>query len=205
MENQNTNNIEVQNLEILPPTKPTARESVWDLAKFLLIALAIVLPIRFFVAQPFVVSGLSMYPTFNNGNYLIVDEISYKMHNPARGDVIIFHYPKDPTKYFIKRVIGLPGETVKIDGSTVSIKNSAHPDGFVLDEPYVKNKSSNQSQYVLGPDEYFMMGDNRSASSDSRIWGNLPKKLIVGRAFLRLYPLSDLNVLPGEYKPEGTN
>jgi len=175
------------------------KSGFWDLVKFAVIALVIVIPVRTFVAQPFIVSGSSMVPTFQNGQYLIVDELSYRFHPPARGDVIVFKYPKDTTKYFIKRVIGLPGETVHIDGSKITIKNAQHPDGFALDETYVKNKSENMIDATLGNSEYYVMGDNRSASSDSRVWGTLPQNLIVGRAYLRLFPLSEISVLPGEH------
>lgn len=177
--------------------KTTKKGTFWELAKFALIALIIVVPIRYFVAQPFVVSGLSMFPTFNDGQYLIIDELSYKFHPPHRGDVIVFHYPKDRSKYFIKRIIGLPGETVITHDTTVTIKNDEHPEGFVLNEPYVSRAVDGNIFDKLGKDEYFVMGDNRPASSDSRYWGNLPKKLIVGRVYLRLLPFSQIGILPG--------
>src|SRR4051812_43071890 len=149
----------------------TKGQSFWELVRFAIIAVIIVVPIRAFVAEPFVVSGSSMVPTFQNSNYLIVDKISYKFSDPKRDDVVVFRYPNDQTKFFIKRIIGLPGETVDIKGSTVTITNEAHKDGFVLDEPYVTNTSNNALHTVLKSDEYFVMGDNRSGSSDSRYWG----------------------------------
>lgn len=172
--------------------------SVWEVVEFAVIALLVVIPIRTFVAQPFVVSGSSMVPTFQNADYLIVDEISYRFEEPARGDVIIFKYPKDQTKYFIKRVIGLPGETVVIQSNIVTIKNNKHPDGFTLSEPYVKNISENYMQTTLKDGEYFVMGDNRAGSSDSRFWGTLPRDLIIGRAFVRLLPIPEIDLFPGE-------
>jgi len=174
-------------------------QSFWEMVRFALLALLIVIPIRIFVAQPFIVSGNSMIPTFYNNEYLIIDELSYRFHEPVRDDVVVFRYPKDPTKFFIKRIIGLPGDTVTIDGGKVTIKNTNNPEGFVMEEPYVKNRSSNQLSVTLKQDEYFVMGDNRIASSDSRIWGVLPRNLIVGRAFLRLLPLSSISYLPGAY------
>ncbi len=177
---------------------PLKKEGFWDLVKFAFIALLIVIPIRTFVAQPFIVSGSSMVPTFHNAEYLIVDELSYRLGEPKRGDVVVFKWPKDTSKYFIKRVIGLPGETVKIDGSSIIIKNKEHPEGFILSEPYVENKSQNEKEIILPEGEYFVMGDNRSGSSDSRSWGNVPRKLFVGRAFLRLFPVNKIGVLPGE-------
>src|SRR4051812_20415331 len=112
-----------------PPLQPKKENFFWEIFKFTVIALIIILPIRLFIAQPFIVSGASMDPTFETGEYLIVDQLSYRTGDPVRGQVMIFRYPKDETKYFIKRVIGLPGETVSIDGTVVSIKNTAHPEG----------------------------------------------------------------------------
>src|SRR5665648_271819 len=111
--------------------------NLWDLIKFAVIALLIVIPIRMFVAQPFVVSGESMFSTFNDGEYLIVDEISYITGNPHRGDVIIFHYPLDPKRFFIKRIIGMPNEEISINNGKVTILNKDNPNGFTLDEPYI--------------------------------------------------------------------
>ena len=133
------NNIN-KNLPI--PTKSKLREFVesgWDLIKFALIALAIVIPIRMWVAQPFVVSGESMFPTFDNGQYLIVDEISYILGHEQRGDVVIFRYPGDTKRFFIKRLIGLPNETIVVTDKDVTIINKAHPEGFKLNEPYVSH------------------------------------------------------------------
>jgi len=178
----------------------TRAHSFWEMIRFAALALLIVIPVRTYVAQPFIVSGSSMVPTFHDSEYLIVDELSYRFNEPARDDVIVFRYPKDATKFFIKRIIGLPNETVVLDGSKVTIRNNQNPQGFVLEEPYVKNQSSNKSTTKLGENDYFVMGDNRIASSDSRIWGTLPKKLIVGRAFIRLLPVSRISFLPGEYK-----
>jgi signal peptidase I len=168
-----------------------------ELLKFAIIAVVIVAPIRLFVAKPFIVSGASMEPTFDTGQYLIVDELTYHLDNPKRGDVIVFKYPKDPTQYFIKRVIGLPGETVRIEGGKVSITKA---DGTVLPltESYVKNVGNGTDMEVtLPPDQFFVLGDNRPESSDSRYWGLLPRSDIVGRAFVRLLPINELGILPG--------
>lgn len=180
--------------------KKTTRQSFWELVRFALIAFAIVIPIRVFIAEPFVVSGSSMVPTFINGDYLIVDKISYRLNDPKRDDVIIFRYPNDTTKFFIKRIIGLPNETVDIKGNEIMITNKEHKDGFKLDQPFVKNIASNNTHFELKNDEYFVMGDNRPASSDSRYWGAVKRKLITGRAFLRLLPINNINILPGDYK-----
>ena len=166
-----------------------------EMIRFGLITLAIVVPIRFFIAEPFIVSGASMEPNFQNGNYLIIDRISYTaIEEPKRYEVIIFKYPKNPSKYFIKRIIGLPGETVELKNKDIIIKNTDIKDGFSIDQSYIKNFSNDEGTYILNKDEYFMMGDNRTASSDSRIWGPLPKDLIVGRVWLRLLPLGEISV-----------
>jgi signal peptidase I len=175
------------------------KSSFGELLRFALIALIIVVPIRLFIAQPFVVSGASMEPTFANGEYLIVDQVSYRFGEPERGDVVIFQYPRDPSKYFIKRIIALPGETIVIRGDRVTIFNARHPDGMALDEPYVTDMETAATfTETLADDEYFVMGDNRDHSSDSRTWGVLEHDLIVGQAFLRLLPISGLTLLPGE-------
>jgi signal peptidase I len=170
-----------------------------EILRFAFFALIIVLPVRMFIAQPFIVSGASMETTFSTGQYLIVDQLTYHFEEPMRGDVIIFRYPKDPSKFFIKRVIGLPGDTVHIEGSDVTITNAAHPEGMLLDETYVHSmRPGTPLTEVLGDGEYFVMGDNRDASSDSRAWGVLQRDNIIGRAFLRLFPLAEVGVLPGK-------
>lgn len=201
-QNSNFTESKILNQEKVPLVNPKQEEKqehpFWELVRFALLAFLIILPIRAFIAQPFIVSGSSMYPTFKDGNYLIVDQISYRLEIPKRGEVIVFKYPKDTSKYFIKRIIGLPGETVTIKGSQVNIKNTAKPEGFDLTEPYVKNLATNDMTVTLGSNEYFVMGDNRSASSDSRSWGNVPKNLIIGRTFVRLLPFSSTGFWPGE-------
>lgn len=171
--------------------------AVKEIATFLVLAVIIVLPIRLFVAQPFIVEGESMHPTFDSGDYLIVDELSYRFHEPERGDVIVFRYPGDEKVFYIKRIIGLPGETVTIERGNVTITK---PDGtkLTIDEPYVVAEDATYTEStVVGPGEYFVMGDNRPRSSDSRVWGLLPKREIMGRAFLQLLPASEIDLLPG--------
>lgn len=173
-----------------------------EVIKFALLALIIVVPIRLYIAQPYIVAGASMDPNFATGNYLIVDQLSYYFENPKRGDVIVFRFPGDTSKFFIKRIIGLPGETITLDGTRVIIDNPALLKSFVLDEPYlaVENVGEDFLTRTLDEDEYFMLGDNRKASSDSRLWGALPAELIVGRAFVRLYPITEITLLPGSVK-----
>jgi len=182
-----------------PPLKKKRKPSaLGEIISLSLIALVVVFPIRFFIAQPFIVSGSSMDPTFHDGQYLIVDQLSYQFNTPQRGEVIVFKYPKDPSKYFIKRVIGVPGDTLTIDGDIVTIKNADHEQGFVLSEPYVKHMqpTANMTE-TLGEHEYFVMGDNRDASSDSRVWGVLQDDHIIGRTFVRLFPVADASFMPG--------
>lgn len=176
------------------------KQSFWELIRFVVIAIAIVIPIRVYIAQPFIVSGSSMVPTFENGEYLIIDEISYRIKEPQRDDVIVFRYPNDTTKFFIKRIIGLPNETIDIKGSNIIITNEENKNGFTLDQPYIKNTSNDNKHYELKNDEYFVMGDNRPASSDSRYWGTVPKDLLIGKVLLRLLPINKIDILPGDYK-----
>jgi signal peptidase I len=176
------------------------RHSVLEWIKVIVIALAIALPIRWFVAEPFIVNGASMDPTFATGQFLIVDRISYRFEAPARGDVIVFEYPNDPSTYYIKRIIGLPGETVNIKDGAITIVNTANPTGLLLNEPYLspEHLSRDTSTKTLGPTEYFVMGDNRSQSSDSRYWGPLDIHFMIGKPILRLLPLTKFSLRPGQ-------
>lgn len=168
-----------------------------ELLKFALIAVVVVVPVRLFIAQPFIVSGASMVPTFLNGQYLIVDELSYRFEAPKRGDVIIFRYPKDPSQFFIKRIVGLPGETVVLANGTISVQKS-NGESMLLDESYVVNQGNGANHsYSVPMGEYFVLGDNRPESSDSRTWGLVPRANIVGRAFIRLLPVQTIDIFPG--------
>lgn len=169
-----------------------------EIAKFTVISILIVAPIRFFIAQPFIVRGESMDPTFANGQYLIVDEVTYYNNLPQRGDVVVFKYPKDESKYFIKRIIGLPGEKIKITDGKVSVLPVSETEWKDLNEPYIQDLSFENVSATLGTDEYFAMGDNRSNSLDSRIWGPLPKKNIIGRVLVRLFPFQEIGLFPGK-------
>lgn len=162
-----------------------------------LLAVLIVVPIRVFIAQPFVVEGLSMYPTFGDGDYLIIDELSYRLEDPARGDVIVFRYPNNPSIFYIKRVIGLPGETIHIDRGIVTVTRGDGSE-LALDETYVVAEDATYSgKITLGPEQYFVLGDNRPKSSDSRVWGVLPRQDIIGKAFVRILPGASAAFSPG--------
>ncbi len=171
---------------------------VWETAKVIIISLAIIIPIRYFLFQPFFVRGASMEPNFEDGEYLIIDEISYRFHEPKRGDTAIFKYPKDVSQYYIKRVIGLPNEIIRIENGKITIFNSENPGGFILDEPYLSedNKfTSGNLEINLDENDYFVLGDNRQASSDSRRWGPVPRQYIVSRAWIRAWPITRLGIL----------
>ncbi len=181
-------------------TEPRHEHPILEIIRFSIIALIIVVPIRMFIAQPFIVSGASMEETFSHNQYLIVDQLSYHLQEPKRGDVVIFRYPQDPSKFFIKRVIGVPGDTVTVENSTITITNDAYEDGLVLDEPYIRSMTTNSfTEETLGDREYFVLGDNRDESSDSRVWGVLQEEHIIGRALLRLFPPNTIDFMPGAH------
>ena len=175
----------------------TGKGLLKDLFTLALLIVLVVIPIRIFVVSPFVVDGESMHPTFENLNYLIVDELVYDFTAPARGDVIVFRYPNDPSIFYIKRIIGLPGETVSINRGQVTV-TTANGDRLALSEPYIVNEDVTYTKNVtLSSGDYFVMGDNRPNSSDSRVWGPLPAKDIIGRVDARLLPIADAGVFPG--------
>ena len=181
--------------------QPKKEHFIWDLVKFTVGALIIVVVIRTFVAQPFIVSGLSMYPTFDNANYLVIDELSYHFIAPTRGDVLVFRYPNDPSIFYIKRIIGLPGETlVSLNGIITVYSNGNSTTGTTLNEPYIESdhESFDSWSVTLGPTQYWMMGDNRNESSDSRVWGPLDRSFFIGRPVLRLFPLNTISLFPGK-------
>lgn len=168
--------------------------SFLEVAEVAIVAIGAVFLIRNFLIQPFLVSGASMVPTFAHGDYLLIDELTYRLRNPERGEVVVFRYPANrPTTYFIKRIIGLPGERVSIAGEVVTVYNAAHPEGLVLDERYlgsgVKTAGGcGKSSFELLPGEYLVFGDNRSQSFDSRCWGPMQQSQIIGLVRLRLWP-----------------
>jgi signal peptidase I len=181
------------------------KSGVGEILQIIVISLIIVIPFRIYIAQPFLVSGPSMDDTFTNGQYLIVDELTYNLRDPKRGEVVIFHYPLDTKKFFIKRVIGLPGETIEIKDNVVTICKidcKTDPDKFIINEPYIKIDKNSllrpNSIVTLKENEYYVLGDNRSVSSDSRIWGPVKRELFEGRPFIRLFPLNKINLFPGQ-------
>ncbi|KAA0206831.1 signal peptidase I [Candidatus Uhrbacteria bacterium] len=178
--------------EDVPQTpKAKAIALILEMVQVLAVSLAIIIPVRWFLIQPFYVQGASMEPNFFDHEYLIIDELSYRFGEPRRGDVVVFHYPNDPKQFFIKRVIGLPAETVEISDGRVRIYNETHPNGIVLDEgAYLDQDFTAANQTVtLKADQYYLLGDNRSSSLDSRFFGPVQRSHIVGRVWVRGYPI----------------
>jgi len=175
-----------------------------ELLRTALIVTLIVLPIRLFIAQPFIVSGASMSPTLDSGDYLVIDQISYRFNKPQRNEVVVFRYPNNPSRFYIKRIIGLPGETVEVSNNTVIVFNEEHPDGFEPQQGYLTNGEMQERNLreELADDEYFVLGDNRGSSSDSRIWGALPEDNLIGRAYARLLPIENLSFSLDESEQE---
>jgi len=170
----------------------------WEFFKIIVVAAIIVLPIRYFLFQPFIVKGESMFPYLRSGDYLIVDEISYRFSDPKRGDIVVLDYPLDLSQRFIKRVVGLPGETIEVkDGKVIIINGDS---SMVLEEDYLPDnlKTDGNLKTTLKEGEYFVMGDNREFSYDSRRWGSLPREDIIGRALVRVFPISTMTIISGK-------
>lgn len=197
-----SNSEELNNLEAENNPAKDFLYFIFDLLKTGVIVFVIAFCLRYFAVQPFIVDGESMMPNFVNNEYILAEKISYLTGEPRRGDVIVFRYPGNPNVSYIKRVIGMPGETVKIENATVTIINSEHPNGIALDESYLSagtltlatGSTSGPFTKTIDPNEYFVMGDNRQHSSDSREWGVLPKSNIIGRAWLTILPASKFGI-----------
>lgn len=170
---------------------------VFELIKVVVISLAIIIPVRYFLIQPFYVKGASMEPSFYDHEYLIIDEISYRFNEPRRGDIIVFRYPKNPQEYFIKRVIGLPGEDIEIKDGEVFVYNNEYKEGATLEEDYLPVGTKtyggfSKDMVSLDEDEFFVLGDNRNSSKDSRSFGPVKRSFITGRVLLRGWPFSKI-------------
>ncbi len=167
----------------------------WEGIKILAISFAIIIPVRYYLIQPFYVKGMSMESNFQDHEYLIIDEISYRFRPIERGEVVVFRYPLNPQEYYIKRIIALPGEGIQVKDSKVIIYNESYPGGIILEESYLdedvftySGNYSGEERLDLAPNEYFVMGDNRTASKDSRVFGPVNKSFITGRVMLRGWP-----------------
>ncbi|NQV12315.1 signal peptidase I [Candidatus Uhrbacteria bacterium] len=185
---QDSNSVVVK---IFGPTIGGILLFIIEIVQIVVIAAAIIIPIRFFLVQPFYVRGASMEPSFYDREYLLIDEISYRFSEPHRGDVVVFRYPRDTSEFFIKRIIGLPGDTVDVKGGKVIVTNEDNEGGAVLEEEYTDHVVTPGDDHVkLNPDEYFLMGDNRTASMDSRSFGPVKEEYFVGKVWLRGLPVS---------------
>lgn len=184
------------------PTVGAVAVFLIEVIQIVAISAAIIIPVRYFLIQPFYVKGASMEPEFYDHEYLIIDELSYRFGDPGRGDIVVFRYPRDPSQFFIKRVIGLPLETVEVDDGRVTLYNTEYPDGILLEEDYLEiSFTAGNKRVTLGEDEYFVLGDNRDASLDSRSFGAVSRSLIVGKVWLRGLPLSKINLFsPPDYQ-----
>lgn len=145
--------------------------------------------VRFLLFKPFYVKGQSMEPTFYEQDYLIIDEISYRLRTPKRGEIIVFKSPIN-TDYYLKRIIAIPGERVKVENNTVIVFNEENPRGWVLPEVYLEEATPGSISITLDEGEYFVLGDNRDASYDSRRFGAIKKSTIVGRVWFRGFPFN---------------
>ncbi len=170
------------------PTIGACALFVLEIAQIALLALAIILPVRYFLIQPFIVKGASMEPNFYDSEYLIIDELTFHFRNPERGEIIVFRPPQHDDQYYIKRVIGLPGETVEVRNGTITVFNTEVPNGFSLHESYISEVTEGRDRRTLGTDEYYVMGDNRDASLDSRYFGAVPRDHFIGRVWVRGLP-----------------
>ena len=162
-----------------------------EIVQIIIVSLLIIWPVRTYLIKPFVVRGASMEPNFYDREYLIIDELSYQFFEPIRGQIVVFRYPRDETQFFIKRVVGLPGETVEVSDGHLTIYNKEFPVGFVLEEPYIGSEQTlGKVHRELNDDEYFVMGDNRGYSLDSRSFGPIVREEMIGRVWFRGFPFN---------------
>lgn len=199
----------MKNQSLAPSSEWNIKEILWEMVKTFALAIAIIIPIRIFLFQPFFVEGESMAPTFKDSEYLIVYEHGYKeigfknwtLLEPSkefkRFDVVVFRPPVNEQKYYIKRVIALPGEAIAIVGGQVVVYSAKNPQGEILPEKYVSEDSelTDMAKIQLTEDEYFVMGDNRMFSFDSRNFGPITKDEVVGRVLLRALPIGRAGIL----------
>ncbi|MFH1667798.1 MAG: signal peptidase I [Candidatus Komeilibacteria bacterium] len=178
----------------------SVKSFIFEIVKVLIISLIIIIPIRAYVVQPFYVDGDSMEPNFSDGQYLVVDEISYRFKEPQRGDIVIFHPPNNPKVYYIKRMIGLPGEVVDIKDGVIRVFAKDSTEALIIDEQKYLSadfqlRPSENDHVVLADDEYYLLGDNRQSSLDSRRLGPINANLIKGRVVLRAFPFDEFTLI----------
>ena len=165
---------------------------ILEVIKVVVVAGVTIVAVRYYLFKPFYVKGASMEPNFNDHEYLIIDELSYRFRAPQRGEVIVFKYPENPKEYFLKRIIAVPGERVKVNNGHLTVYNAAHPEGAEVQETYLDTHllTLGEKTTTLGENQYFVLGDNRMNSYDSRRFGPIDKSAIVGRAWFRGWPIS---------------
>lgn len=191
----------VSSLDEVTVPENEAQKGKWHLAREIIetIVLTVVIFAAInFLSGRFRIEGPSMMPTLNPGQYLIINKVVYRLHPPGRGDIIVFHHPRSPDRDLIKRVVGVPGDVVEVRKGEVSVN------GALLDEPYVLQPGRNSGHYELGPDEYFVLGDNRPNSDDSRNWGTVKGDQIVGKAWLSYWPPGEWEIVPHSNLPDGS-
>lgn len=185
------------------PAPPSFKDHVIDFFQTLVVFAAIGTAIYWLIAQPHKVSGSSMFPNFKNGDYIITDKISYRLGDPKRGDIVVFKNPKDETQDFIKRILGVPGDKIKVQNGKIILN------GAELNEPYLHNVTTNPGSFLkegqevtVEPGHYITIGDNRPASSDSREWGFVTRAELIGKVFLRYWPATEIGLYPAAYSLE---
>lgn len=168
---------------------PSLGSNILEFIQSTVVFMAIISIIYLFAVQPHKVSGCSMCDTFENGDYILTDKVTYHFSKPQHGDIVVFKYPRDPSIDFIKRIIAVPGDKIKLSNTKVILN------GTTLDESYIENKPTypndflrENQEFTVPEDSYIVFGDNRTGSSDSRAWGELPKDLIIGKAMFRYWP-----------------
>src|SRR3989338_2409215 len=174
-----------------------------DFVETFIMALAIFIVVYMFLLQPHHVQGQSMMPTFEDNDYILTDKITYRFKKPSRGDVVVFRSPQNPKTDYIKRIIAIPGEKVKVEDGRYFVYNNDHTNGVIISEPYLPESvltkpgsMAKEGEFYTVPDnQYFVSGDNRNHSSDSRDWGAVPRDNIVGKALLRYWPFNGFGIV----------
>lgn len=188
-----------------PDKKPTSfKDHVIDFFQTLVVFAAIGTAVYWLVAQPHKVSGSSMFPNFKNGDYIITDKVSYRFSEPRRGDIVVFKNPRDETQDFIKRIIGIPGDHVKVSGGKIFLNETELTEPYLADTIFTNPGSFLQEdqEITVEPGHYITIGDNRPASSDSREWGFITRGEIIGKVFFRYWPATEIGIYPAAYSLE---
>jgi signal peptidase I len=175
---------------------------IFELFKLVLIVIVLAAAIRYFLISPYQVDGSSMTPTLTDKDYLLVEKVNFIFRNPSRGDIVVFRYPLNTTINYVKRIIGVAGDKITIKDGNITVSNSQYPSGVVLQENYLSTSSktsvmgdSSEKSWVVSEGEFFVLGDNREHSDDSRSWGIVPKENILGKVWLEVYPREHFGIV----------